>query len=88
MLKVIKFSAVWCAPCQMLTPIFDAVASDFDGEVEFEHVDIDDDSAMAAEYGIRSVPTMVFERDGKRLDSLVGLVKKDAIVNKINSLKD
>ena len=87
-LKVIKFSAIWCAPCQMLAPVFESVELDFAGDVEFEHVDIDDESERASQFGIRSVPTMVFVKDGRVVDSLVGLVKKDVIVNKINSLKE
>lgn len=86
MLKVIKFSAVWCAPCKMLTPIFDTVAASTE-DVEFEHVDIDEESERASAAGIRSVPTLVFEKDGVVKETLVGLVNEQTIRNKIEELR-
>lgn len=86
MLKVIKFSAVWCGPCQMMTPIFDRVA-DSTEDVEFVKIDIDDNSDMAGDYSIRSVPTIVFEKDGKVIDSMVGLVSEQTLRDRVEANK-
>jgi len=85
-LKITKFSAVWCAPCQLLAPIFDNIAGSTDG-VEFVHVDIDEEPELTSAAGVRSVPTMVFEKDGIIKDTMVGLVKEQAIRDKITELK-
>jgi len=85
-LKVTKFSAVWCAPCQALGPIFDKVAGSTDG-VEFVHVDIDEEPERTSAAGVRSVPTIVFEKDGVVKDTMVGLVKEQAIRDKIEQLR-
>ena len=85
-LKVIKFSAVWCGPCQMMNPIFDRVAESME-DVEFIKVDIDDDPGMATDYNIRSVPTIVFEKDGVAVDSMVGLVTEQTLMERIEGHK-
>ena len=86
MLKVIKMSAEWCAPCKALEPVFNKVKDSFP-DVEFEHYDIDDFPDKATFYQVRSVPMLVFEKDGTVVDTIVGLVKQSTIEDKINELK-
>lgn len=85
-LKVTKFSAVWCAPCRALDPIFKRVSESTEG-VEFANIDIDKEPELATTMNIRSVPTIVFEKDGKAIDLMVGLVSEQTIRDKIKELK-
>ena len=85
-LKVIKFEATWCAPCKALTPIWNNIAGSID-DVDFEVVDIDDDPDMTSSMSIRSVPTIIFMKDGLVLNTMVGLQKEAAIRDKIEELK-
>ena len=74
-LTIAKFGAEWCGPCKKLDPIIDELAKD-NPEVKIVYVDIDNDSALAAEYGILSVPTTLFFKAGKVMSSIIGLVPK------------
>jgi thioredoxin 1 len=85
-LRVIKFGAVWCGPCQVMDPIFDRVAESTDG-VEFEKVDIDQESDRATKANIRSVPTIVFEKDEIAVDSMVGIVREQDLRDRIEGHK-
>ena len=86
MLKLIKFSAEWCAPCKMLAPIFTKLESTVT-DVSFETVDIDENPMRAQQMGVAAVPTIIFEKDGKVVDSLVGLQRETAILGAINKWK-
>ena len=78
-LTVIDFSATWCMPCRMLKPILERVADKME-DVSFYNLDIDDNEEIAKRYRIFSVPTLVCFRDGKKVDSLVGLNSYDEII--------
>jgi thioredoxin 1 len=85
-MKCILFSAAWCQPCNVLKPIYDRVAASMD-DVEFVKVDIDDDPELSVQYGIKSVPTMVFEKDGKVMDTMVGLVTEQNLRDRVEGHK-
>jgi len=78
-LTVIDFSATWCMPCRMLKPILEKVTEKFD-DVDFYEIDIDDNEEIAKRYRIFSVPTLVCFKQGKKIDSLVGLNSFEEIV--------
>lgn len=86
MLKVLKFSASWCGPCKVLAPIFNEVKADT-SDVYFVDVDVDQNSALAIEYNIRSVPTLVFEKDGQIVHRTNGVSNSSALKSLINSYK-
>ena len=86
-LTVIDFSATWCMPCRMLKPIFERVAEKC-SDVNFYNVDIDENEEIAKRYRIFSVPTLVCFRNGKKLDSLVGLNSFEEIVEFIDNCRD
>ncbi|MFQ6752182.1 MAG: thioredoxin [Clostridia bacterium] len=82
-LVVIDFSATWCMPCRMLKPIIEKVAEKMP-DVDFYNIDVDENEEVAKRYRIFSVPTLVCFRDGKKVDSLVGLNSFDDIVDFVN----
>ena len=85
-LKVVDFSASWCMPCRMLKPILERVAEKIT-DVNFYNLDIDENEEIAKRYRVFSVPTLVCFRDGKKVDSLVGLNSFDEVVNFVNRCK-
>ena len=86
MLEVKRFSAVWCGPCRALAPVMEGIKSQY-SNVVFETIDVDTDHEQASQYGIRSVPTVVFVKDGVEVDRLIGVNSKLAYENKINEHK-
>ena len=85
-LTIIDFSATWCMPCRMLKPIIERVANEM-SDVSFYNLDIDENEDIAKRYRIFSVPTLVCFRDGKKVDSLVGLNSYDEVVEFIERCK-
>ena len=86
MLEVKRFSAVWCGPCRALAPVMEGIKAEY-SDVVFETIDVDTDHEQASKYAIRSVPTVVFVKDGVEVERLVGVNSKLAYENKINEYK-
>ncbi len=86
-LVVIDFSATWCMPCRMLKPIIERVAEKMP-DVDFYNIDVDENEEIAKKYRIFSVPTLVCFRDGKKVDSLVGLNPMDDIIEFIEKCRN
>jgi len=85
MITVKKFSASWCGPCKTLKPIFEEVRSGYGSNiVKFEEYDVDESSDVASKYNIRSVPTVIIEKNGKEVGRFAGVQSKLAYVNSIN----
>jgi thioredoxin 1 len=87
MLEVKKFYAEWCGPCKMLTPIMEQVQGKF-SDVSFESINIDSQFEVAQKYYVRSVPTVIIEKDGKEVQRFAGLQSEMAYSNAINELKN
>ena len=83
---LVDFWAVWCGPCKMIAPHVDAVAQEYDGRVKVMKVNVDDEPEIAGKYGIMSIPTLLFFKEGKVVDQQVGAVSKAAISSKLESL--
>ena len=73
---VVDFWATWCGPCRALAPVVEEVASEYEGKAEIVKCNVDDCEEIAAQYSIRSIPTLIFFKDGKAVDRLVGAVPK------------
>ena len=80
------FWATWCGPCRALAPVVDEIASEYEGKVEVAKCNVDDCDEIAAQYSIRSIPTLLFFKNGQMVDRLVGAVPKAQIAAKIDSL--
>ncbi len=83
---VVDFWATWCGPCRAIAPIVEEVASEYEGKAEIVKCNVDDCEEIAAKYGIRSIPTLLFFKNGEVADRLVGAVPKSQITSKIDSL--
>jgi thioredoxin 1 len=69
---LVDFWAEWCGPCKMIGPLIDELAAEYDGRVKFGKVNIDDEQSLAADYGIRAIPTMLLFKGGEVVDQMVG----------------
>ncbi len=83
---VVDFWAEWCAPCRMLSPIFEEVAAEYKGKVKFVKLNTDENRNVAMRYGVMSIPTIGFFYKGEPIDGLVGAVPKTVLVSKIESV--
>lgn len=83
---LVDFWAVWCGPCKMIAPHVDALATDYTGRVKVLKVNVDDEPEIAQKYNIMSIPTLLFFKDGKVVDQVVGAVPKPHIASKLEAL--
>ena len=83
---VMDFWAPWCGPCKMVSPIIDELAAEYEGRVIIGKCDVDDNDEVAVEFVIRSIPTVLFFKDGKQVDKQVGSVAKSVFATKIEAL--
>ena len=75
-LLVIDFWAVWCGPCRILSPVVDELAAEYEGRVTIAKCNVDDADDVAAQFGIRNIPTLIFVKIGEVVDRTVGVVPK------------
>jgi thioredoxin 1 len=83
---LVDFWAEWCAPCRALAPVVKEIAEQYGDRISVVKLDIDASPATPASFSIRSIPTLLFFRDGKVVDSLVGAVPKTQVEQKIETL--
>lgn len=83
---LVDFYATWCGPCKMLAPFIEEVANEYEGKINVCKVDVDQVEALAYKYNVRSIPTLIFFKDGKPVEINVGFQDKKAIEEKINKL--
>ena len=83
---VMDFWAPWCGPCKMVGPIIDELATEYEGKVIIGKCDVDENGDVAAEYGIRNIPTVLFFKNGELVDKQVGSAQKSAYVAKIEEI--
>ena len=78
-LTLVDFSASWCGPCKMLTPVLEGLAEEMNGKAKIVKVDIDESRDLADKFQIVSVPTMIMFKDGERVDTMIGFSPKEGI---------
>ncbi len=80
---LVDFWAEWCGPCRMLSPVIDEIAREQEGKVKVCKLNIDEEPALAANYGVEYIPTLIVFKNGEAADSSVGFVSKDKIESMI-----
>ena len=83
---LVDFWAEWCGPCKMLAPLLDEIAAERGGRVKVAKVNVDDNPALAARYGIQAIPTLLYFAGGELRDQTLGVTGKRAIVAKLEKL--
>lgn len=83
---VLDFWAVWCGPCRMIAPHIEEMAKEYEGKAIIGKVNVDDSPGIAAKYGIRNIPTVLFIKNGEVADKVVGAVPKSTLTNKLENL--
>jgi thioredoxin 1 len=82
-LTVVDFWATWCGPCRMIAPILEQLVDEYEGKVTVAKLDVDANPRAAARFGVRSIPTLLFFKDGKLVDQVIGAVPKSIIEAKL-----
>ena len=80
-LAMVDFWASWCGPCKMLSPLVEALAEQYDGKVLVAKVNVDEEPDLAARFGVMSIPTVVFLKNGREFDRKVGVMPPDAFIS-------
>ncbi|MFZ4598827.1 MAG: thioredoxin [Terrimicrobiaceae bacterium] len=83
---LLDFWATWCAPCRMLTPVVEEIASENVGKFTVAKVNVDECPAAASQFGIRSIPTLIFFAGGEKKEQTVGVLGKADIVRRLEAL--
>jgi thioredoxin 1 len=82
---MIDFWAVWCGPCRMISPTVEELAKEYTGKIKVMKLNTDENSEIASTYKIMGIPTIMFFKDGTKLDQIVGVVPKQQLKAKIDS---
>ncbi len=80
---VVDFWATWCAPCRMIAPVIEEMAKEYDGKAKVCKMDVDANPGVASKYGIMSIPSILFFKNGEIVDKVVGAVPKTQLVSKL-----
>ena len=83
---LVDFWAEWCGPCKMIAPVLEELASEYDGRIKIGKVNIDDHQALATEYGIRAIPTLLLFKGGEVAEQIVGMRSKRDLKSSLDKL--
>ena len=83
---LVDFYADWCGPCKMLAPVIEALATEYEGKVKIGKLNVDDAGETAQKYGIMSIPTLLYFKNGEVVNKTIGVVAKSEIEQVLNSL--
>ena len=82
---MVDFWATWCGPCKMLAPVIEDISAKYDGKAVVAKVDVDENQALAAKYGVMSIPTVIFFKDGKEIGRKVGVQPASAYTQTLDA---
>ncbi|MFH1408403.1 MAG: thioredoxin [Nanoarchaeota archaeon] len=83
---IVDFWAPWCGPCQQMAPVFEGFAKEYEGKVAFAKVNVDEQGALAQQFGVRSIPTLIIFNKGEKVEELIGFGGKDTLRAKIDKV--
>jgi len=83
---LVDFWAEWCGPCKMIAPHLDRIAEDYGDKIRIRKVDIEEERALAEKYRVESIPTLMFFKDGKLVDQLIGARPPKEITSRLDNL--
>ena len=83
---VVDFWATWCGPCRMVAPIISELAEEYDGKLVVGKCDVEENEDLAAEFGIRNIPTILFFKQGEVVDKVIGAQSKTSLDAKFKTL--
>ncbi len=82
---LVDFWAPWCGPCRMVGPIVDELATDYLGKAKVGKVNTDENPKVSTDFQIRSIPTLIIFKDGKAIDTILGVLPKEQLAEKLNN---
>ena len=85
-LVLVDFWATWCGPCQMIAPVIEEIAKECSDKVKVGKVNVDDNQELAIKYGVMSIPTLLFFKNGNLVNTVVGFHSKSEIVEILNNI--
>lgn len=83
---MVDFWAPWCGPCRIIAPTIEELAKEYEGKIKVGKLNTDENPEIATRYGIMGIPTIMFFKDGQRVDQIVGVVPKSVLKNKLETL--
>lgn len=83
---LVDFWATWCGPCRVIAPTIEKLAADYQGRAKVGKLDVDSNPQVASQFGIRSIPTLLFFKDGRVADSAVGVLHERQLAEKLDTL--